>query len=171
MFQAPKFSYNKRVPVAHRKSSRYEDDRYRMYTYNGTLTFAYRGIAIEKRKAMYTIAKRIQISGFPAESLMRLAGSYNNGADLRGEIDYALTFCNPERVEQVRNRHRNCQCPMCETVSMFKVGQKQIIYRTIRDTNGEEIEIDTGKRNYRCEWCDYRYPLEDVEYVSDEIMR
>lgn len=102
------------------KRSRYSDDEETAWkgfnTHDGAMTFAYKGLVIEKRNSMYRV-RDVKLEGFPVESV---AGVFNDSRYLRNTIDIGLALSSPEKLQRLRERNRNVKCSGCGTPFLFR---------------------------------------------------
>lgn len=102
------------------KRSRYseeEEEKWKGWnTHDGALTFAYKGLVIEKRNALYHV-RDVKLEGFPVASV---SGVFNDSNYLRNTIESGLAMSSPEKLKRLRERNRNVQCGNCNTAFLFR---------------------------------------------------
>lgn len=135
------------------KRSRYSDDEETAWrginTHDGAMTFAYKGLVIEKRNSMYHV-RDVKLEGFPVESV---AGVFNDSRYLRNTIDIGLALSSPDKLQRLRERNRNVKCSGCGTPFLFR-----------RDA----LIPHLGGYVISCPFC-YREEFEDkLEWATDE---
>ncbi len=170
MFKAPQMNFKHSIPRKRNKSYKVATEEYPFNTHNGYCIFSYKGIVVERKSNIYTVARQIKIKGFPEASLMHLSGSFTSGEVMKGFIDYALDFVDTERHQTVRKQYKNWKCSKCGTHALYDPSHAFKVYLYTKNEWGEEIQHDTGKRKIQCFYCDYRTPLEELEWAGDEVM-
>lgn len=72
-------------------------------THDGAMTFAYKGLVIDKRNSVYRV-RDVKLEGF---SVHLVSGLFNDSRYLRNTIDVGLAESSPEKLERLRQRNRN----------------------------------------------------------------
>lgn len=102
------------------KRSRYSDEEQANWkgwnTHDGAMTFAYKGLVIERRNTFYRV-RDVKLEGFPVELV---SGVFNDSIYLRNTIDSGLAQASPEKLKRLRERNRNVQCGDCSTPFLFR---------------------------------------------------
>lgn len=84
--------------------------------HNGAMTFAYKGLVIDKRNSVYRV-RDVKLEGFPVHLV---SGVFNDARYLRNTIDVGLAESSPEKLERLRQRNRNVKCGGCNTPFLFR---------------------------------------------------
>ncbi|WP_145032408.1 hypothetical protein [Pantoea ananatis] len=102
------------------KPSRYSEEEQAKWrgwnSHEGAMTFAYKGLVIEKRNTLYRV-RDVKLEGFPVHLV---SGVFNDSRYLRNVIDSGLTQSSPEKLERLRERNRNVKCGDCGTPFLFR---------------------------------------------------
>ncbi|WP_343553753.1 hypothetical protein [Pantoea sp.] len=102
------------------KHSRYSEEEQTSWkgwnSHEGAMTFAYKGLVIEKRNALYRV-RDVKLEGFPVQSV---AGVFNDSRYLRNTIDVGLAQSSHEKLERLRERNKNVKCGDCGTPFLFR---------------------------------------------------
>lgn len=85
-------------------------------THDGAITFAYKGLVIEKRNTFYRV-RDVKLEGFPVQSVV---GIFNDSRYLRNTIDVGLEQSSPEKLARLKERNRNVMCGDCGTPFLFR---------------------------------------------------
>ncbi|GGD35747.1 hypothetical protein GCM10011513_36920 [Franconibacter daqui] len=92
------------------------DEAKRYNTQDGAVTFAYKGLVIDKRNSFYKV-RDIKLEGFPVASV---AGVFNDSAYLCSVIESGLSLASPSKLERLRKRNRNVRCKGCGSAFLFR---------------------------------------------------
>ncbi len=115
----PGYQVKTHFPGTRKRSSSQDREGMPEHVWNrndGTMTFAYKGLVIEKRNALYRV-RDVKLSGFPVQSV---AGVFNDSRLLRALIDSGIAQSCPERLERLREGNRNVHCGNCLTPFLFR---------------------------------------------------
>lgn len=141
-------TYNKGTSKRSRSSD--EEERRRPFnTHGGRMTFAYKGLVIDKCNSLYSV-RDVKLEGFPVHSIQ---GVFNDTRTLRIAIDNGLLQSSLEKLERLRERNKNIKCGDCSTIFLFR----------------REMLIDylEGKI-IQCPYC-YHEEFDDrLEWATDE---
>ena len=142
-------AYQKGRTKRSRYSSEEEENRKPFNTHDGRMTFAYKGLVVEKLNSIYTV-RDVKLEGFPVECI---EGVFTDTRTLRIAIDNGLLQSSPEKLERLRERNKNVSCGGCRTPFLFR-----------RDMLIDYLE---GKI-IQCPYC-YLEEFEDrLEWATDE---
>lgn len=85
-------------------------------SHEGAMTFAYKGLVIEKRNSVYRV-RDVKLEGFPVQLV---TGVFNDSRYLRNTIEVGLAQSSPEKLERLRKRNKNVKCGDCRTPYLFR---------------------------------------------------
>lgn len=106
--------HNERSSKRNRLST--EEGKVHFNSQNGAMTYAYKGLVIDKRNGLYTV-RDVKLKGFPVDMVK---GLFTDTHTLRVAIENGLLESCPEKLECLRARNKNVICGGCRTPFLFR---------------------------------------------------